>query len=251
MLTRMKSAVVARQGLGVVLNRKQQLKQSRHLPGLWWREAQAVRRLGIVAEARIITVIPTVGKASLLSAVESAVAQQVAGHTVVVVPDGPIDIPPLPTGVVVAHLQRNLGVAGVVRNVGIRSTRSEYLAFLDDDNTWRPGHLESCLTTLSQADVTFSNVNRYRPDGSLFDVIGGPWNRRKSAVSNFVDTNAVVVKRGPAIHFSRISRLGEQFAEDWELVHRLGRTQTVLNTPVGTVNYTMDQALVDRIEAMR
>ncbi len=45
-------------------------------------------------------------------------------------------------------LSRNTAVLGLVRNVGIRLTDSDFIAFLDDDNQWKPNHLHTAITAL-------------------------------------------------------------------------------------------------------
>ncbi|MCZ9339840.1 glycosyltransferase family 2 protein, partial [Streptomyces sp. TRM76130] len=88
--------------------------------------------------ALVATVIATHRRPEALrAAVRSALAQTVRDQVVIVVDDG-AGLPGLPDDprLSAVSLSRNTGVAGVVRNVGIRLTRSRYVAFLDDDNLW-------------------------------------------------------------------------------------------------------------------
>jgi hypothetical protein len=125
----------------------------------------------------------------------------------------------------------------MVRNVGIRLTDSRLLAFLDDDNTWHPDHLRLSLAAIAAgADLTYSDLHRVRPDGSTLDVLSQPFDRRAMWLRNFVDGNALVVRRAPEVLFSRIPH----HPEDWELVLRLSRRWRVAHVPHATVRYLVN-----------
>ena len=214
-------------------------------------EHREVRRLRAMAPAAphrtVATVIPTYRRPELLRrAVESALAQTVADQTVVVVDDGG-GLPDLPADprLRAVSLSRNCGIAGVVRNVGIELTDSQFLAFLDDDNEWHPEHLERALEGLSRgATLVYTAVERHRPDGTLVDVLSVPFDRHTLAdTSGYVDMNAVVVRRGPGVRFSRLPRARATLPrEDWEFVHRLARTGVAEHLPTPTVRYLLNDA---------
>lgn len=215
-------------------------------------EGAEVRRLAAatdaaIASAIVTTVIPTYRRPEgLRAAVASALAQDVASHAVIVVDDG-AGLPELPADprLVAVSLRRNTGSVAIVRNVGIRLARSPYVAFLDDDNTWRPDHLRLSLAALQEgADVVYTAVRRLRPDGSTLDVLSTPFDRRALAEEDcFVDTNAVVARLDRAVRFSRLPRpRGRYPREDWELVWRLSRTRRVVHVPEPTVLYAVNPA---------
>ena len=232
-------------GPGVVSEWKLRARVVRESPGhLVFERAEGAR--GVVASADVVTIMPTIGRPSLVPAVESALAQAVPRHTVVVITDGPVGLPALPDSVVVIHSQRNTRSAGLVRNIGIRRTISPFIAFLDDDNVWHEGHLQRGLDALSLAHLSYSSIERVREDGSLFDTVGQPWDRRAAAVTNFVDMSAIVMRRGPLV--SRLPRERMDFAEDWELVHRVARRHKVRWTGAATVRYTLRPDLLALLE---
>ena len=209
-----------------------------------WHEEREVERvaalLGRVPSAMVVTVIATYRRPQrLVAAVRSALAQTVTDHVVVVVDDGG-GLPDLPKDerLVTISLQRNYGCLGMVRNVGVRVTRSAYVAFLDDDNTWTPRHLELSLEAhRSGADVTYTALHRVRPDGSTFDVFSVPFDRATLWHGNPADSNALVFRRRPDVLFSRIPRL----KEDWALLQRLSRQgRRVVHVPVPTVRYLIN-----------
>jgi glycosyltransferase involved in cell wall biosynthesis len=207
-------------------------------------EDQEVERarglLGAVPSARVVTVIATYRRPEgLQAAVRSALAQTVTDHLVVVVDDGG-GLPQLPDDerLVAIALRRNYGCLGMVRNVGLRVTDSEFVAFLDDDNTWTTNHLEvSLVAHRDGVDVTYTALHRVLPDGSTYDVYSIPFDRSTLWRRNPVDSNALVFRRRSDVIFSRIPKL----KEDYALVQRLSRKgRHVVHVPVPTVRYLVN-----------
>ncbi|MFE2329099.1 glycosyltransferase family 2 protein [Streptomyces sp. NPDC059385] len=206
------------------------------------------RVLASPPSALVATVIATHRRPEQLrAAVRSALEQTVRDQVVIVVDDGAGlgELPEDPRLFAVS-LAHNTGVAGVVRNVGIRLTRSRYVAFLDDDNLWEPDHLERTLAALEPAggpDAVYTALRRVLPDGSEQDVLSVPYDRRRAAREAFLDTNAFVARRNRSLHFSRLRRTPEVLPrEDWELIRRYGRRHRVRHLPHPTVRYLMNPA---------
>lgn len=198
--------------------------------------------------ALVATVIATHRRPEALrAAVRSALDQTVRDQVVIVVDDG-AGLPELPDDprLFAVSLTRNTGVAGVVRNVGIRLSRSRYVAFLDDDNLWESDHLERALAVLEPPDGpdgVYTALRRVLPDGSEKDILSVPYDRRRAARESFLDTNAFVARRNRSLRFSRLRRTPEVMPrEDWELIHRYGRRYRVLHVPHPTVRYLMNPA---------
>jgi glycosyltransferase involved in cell wall biosynthesis len=207
------------------------------------REVQRLARAVSVPHALVTTIIPTHRRPdSLARAVDSALAQTVRDHVVVVVDDG-AGLPPLPDDdrLVAVSLSANVGRPGVVRNVGIALSRSTFLAFLDDDNLWRPHHIATALRAMGDADLVYTGVERSHPDGSVLDVLARPFDRRALALGPYVDTSSIVLRRSPDVHFSRLPRSSPKVpGEDWELVWRLSRHWRVRHVPEVTVSYLVN-----------
>jgi hypothetical protein len=198
--------------------------------------------------ALVATVIATHRRPDALrAAVRSALDQTVRDQVVVVVDDG-AGLPELPADprLFAVSLARNTQVAGVVRNVGIRLTRSRYVAFLDDDNLWEPDHLERALAVLRSPggpDGVYTALRRVLPDGTERDVLSVPYDRRRAAREAFLDTNAFVARRTRALRFSRLRRTPQVLPrEDWELIRRYARRHRVLHVPHPTVRYLVNPA---------
>lgn len=224
----------------------------RSVPALRRFEDAEVERLGaqmMLPHARVAVVTATYRRPDLLlSAVRSALSQTVREITVLVVDDGG-GLPELPDDprLHFCSLSVNTGVLGVVLNVGIRLTRSTYVAFLDDDNEWEPEHLEVAIAALEAGPpgetpgLVYTALRRSFPDGRVMDVLSTPFDRRLLAREAFVDTNSLVIRRFPGVHFSRIRRpVGVRPREDWELVYRLSRRMQTQHVPVPTVRYRVN-----------
>jgi glycosyltransferase involved in cell wall biosynthesis len=234
-------------GLWPMHEAKNHLRLGRKVPALRRFETAEVARLAATqAEALVATVIPTYRRPDLLvDAVESALAQTVTDQVVIVVDDG-AGLPALPDDprLRAVSLSRNTAVLGLVRNVGIRLTRSRFLAFLDDDNTWRPDHLELALVGLSRgADVVYTAVERRRADGSVLDVLTEEFDRRTFRDRTpYVDANSLVVRRSAGVAFSLLPRTKSTLPkEDWEFVHRLAKHHVVEHVPEPTVRYLVNE----------
>lgn len=118
------------------------------------------------------------------AAVRSAFAQTVAGRLVVIVcddesPSSAADelaaIPGLPHERIIVIRQSN-GGAGAARNTALNAVPEgvRYVAFLDSDDVWRPGHIENAIRALECGyDVYFSNfIGVGYPDIGHFERIG-------------------------------------------------------------------------------
>src|SRR5215510_10206142 len=97
----------------------------------------------LVAEApRVSAIIPTYNYARYVAAaVESVLAQNFKDLEIVVIDDGSTDdtIDALrPFGERIRYIPQEHGGLAAARNAGIRSSRGQYLAFLDSDDLWLP-----------------------------------------------------------------------------------------------------------------
>lgn len=228
----------------------------------WWRIRFAAQRrsarvvedaevarlrdqLSDLPAARVAVIVATYRRpAGVRAAVDSVLAQTVRDLVVLVVDDGggQTDAVPDDPRVSVVRLSANSGSCGLARNVGIRLSRSVYLAFLDDDNTWRPQHLEHALGALHDGTgLAYTAVQRWLPDGRRLDVLGRGFSRREHRDDSWVDSNAIVLRRGPDARFVPWTRPRSVHPkEDWELVHRLSRREPVTFVNSVTVDYQVN-----------
>jgi glycosyltransferase involved in cell wall biosynthesis len=193
--------------------------------------------------ATVSVIVPTRDRPRLLAdALHSIVRQDIggrgpAGIEIVVVNDGGGDIAAaLPLGVRgvtirVVSSARTRGQAAA-RNSGLDLATGRYVAFLDDDDVYLPGHLNRAVTTLehSGADLVYADClladhrtpRDVRPDphAHRYDF---PYDPDMLTVTNFIPTSSVVCRNpavfGPASWFRFDPEL--QVLVDWALWLRL------------------------------
>lgn len=132
----------------------------------------------------ISVVIPTYNrKTHIFRAINSVLAQTVPVREIIVVDDGSVDgtaeaVAGCYDSRVRVFRQENAGVAAA-RNRGIREAQSEWIAFLDSDDSWLPTktqrQLEALDTLSGEFGVCFTdNVFDGRPDlkQSMFQTVG-------------------------------------------------------------------------------
>lgn len=159
--------------------------------------ADAAARLPALAEAPLVSVVvPTRNRLTMLrDALESVCAQTYRNWEAIVVNDGGEDIAAvleaLPADAAArigsirsAHAR---GQAGA-RNSGVAAVRGDIVAFLDDDDRYKPNHLESLVAGL-------------RGSGA---AVG--YTRAEAVWERIVDGKRVDLKRGPASPWYRYSR---------------------------------------------
>ena len=104
---------------------------------------------------RVTIVIPTYNRPALLPrALASVAVQTFCDFDVVIVNDGgkwPALYAPSILGHTVQVLHECRGGPAAARNAAISASDSEYVAYLDDDDEWRPDHLESLLALVTRS----------------------------------------------------------------------------------------------------
>ncbi len=205
-----------------------------------------------MAEARVSVIIPTFNRARMLpTAVESA--RQAGGDPeVIVIDDASTDeTPEVCAGlrdVRVIRLKKNVGL-GAARNEGIRESRGEYIALLDDDDKRLPDSLPAQMRALeAEPEAAFcygrvligdpatgastgESVPTELPVGDVF------W---KLLRGNFIPGLSVLLRRAPLFAAGLFnSRLRQ--VEDWELWLRLTEHRPVVAIDRPVAIYRMFQ----------
>jgi glycosyltransferase involved in cell wall biosynthesis len=177
---------------------------------------------------RVSVVVPTRDRLEKLQRALSGVdSQGFRDFEVIVVDDGSVDttVSWLRTqcpGVRVLAMERPGGAARA-RNRGFDLARGELIAFLDDDDVWRPSYLEAQVehldahptAALSYADHVETDASGHssRPDTQPLLTYPSPFVRLLA--ESFIHTMSVVVCRREA--FDRFGR----FDESLDIVHDL------------------------------
>lgn len=119
------------------------------------------------------------------------------------------------------------------RNHGLKYASGELIGYLDDDNAWRPDHLEQLAEACRDVDFAYSQMIRH-PAG---DIIGD-----SPPKYGQIDTSLIIHKRGlperagmwPLPHQIKY----DKHAPDWGAVERwLAAGATWAHVPSVTVDY--------------
>jgi glycosyltransferase involved in cell wall biosynthesis len=176
----------------------------------------------------VSVIIPTRDRPALaVRAVRSAMDQTYANQEIVVVDDGSAPPLALPRDILddprvrTVRLDNTTGPGGA-RNAGVQASTGTLLAFLDDDDRWRPRKIERQVQTLARCDETTAAVEtgfelwdgsrlmeRYvpRPDRDL---------RKELLVQPRMQPSTVLLRRSA---FTRLGGFDSTLlrVEDWDL----------------------------------
>ena len=143
---------------------------------------------------QISAVIPTYNRAALVGrAIESVLSQEYAPSEIVVVDDGSADetrrVLESYGDKVRGVYQPNAGVSAA-RNRGVREAKFAWIAFLDSDDCWAPGHLRRIVNaiegTRGEAALYFADLKVGKKGGSSYWhhcglKVNGEWEFRRDA----------------------------------------------------------------------
>lgn len=139
------------------------------------------------------------------------------------------------------RLETNSGYQCFPKNRGIERASGDYIAYLDDDNEWRPDHLAKLVAAIESdysTDMVYSRLSYVVDDDATrllaMEKIGGPipegdtigvqWNPQRLMEKNYIDTSTILHTKGG---FWRLIRdTGEGWPEqarrfgDWNFVWR-------------------------------
>ncbi len=179
----------------------------------------------------VSVIVPTFNRPRLLHAALGSVAAQGLDGVVetIVVNDGGDSVVSvirdwqsvMPLRLV--ELDRRRGPAAA-RNVGLERAAGTYIAFLDDDDLFMPGHLASGCGPLEHDDADFvylgaavadRRLNGRPPDLAAFPLKAYPYDHRLLMVANFLHTGSVIVRnfRNTPVRFDEALSV----CEDWDL----------------------------------
>ena len=125
-----------------------------------------------MSEISIAAVVPTIGRDSLRSAIDSILEQSYPVSELVVVNDSRAQVSLVEDkevkGVPVVEVYTG-GLTGEpnTRNLGVRSATASHIAYLDDDDIWLPHHLKAAVRSLrgpAGPDVYACSAIMARPD---------------------------------------------------------------------------------------
>lgn len=210
----------------------------------------------------VSVVIPTYNRPKELAAALDSIANQTYPEIeVIVVNDGGKDVVPVlqrfekKLSLQYKYQEQNRG-AGAARNAGMALARGTFIAFLDDDDIYRPEHL---YTLVAELVANESIVAAYTD--ALQVVVGCNGDKGKvlskdvyysvnySAdlllVRNYIP-NLCLAFRREALHIAGVFDEEMNALEDWEWLIRLSRIGPFRHIPITTAEYVVRQGSKSR-----
>jgi glycosyltransferase involved in cell wall biosynthesis len=179
-------------------------------------------------------IIPTHGRPGHLSRALESVLQQTHAPAEIIVADD-LDDGPTAAVVQVSALRTEIPMRRVLnrlnpgasgsRNAGAAASRAEFVAFLDDDDAWRPQYLARAMAELehSGADAVISGLCRIKHDGSIQPIVIP---HRAEIAGRLFDKNFGMTGSNLVIRRSAFERVGGfdpalPVFNDWDFLIRM------------------------------
>ena len=196
----------------------------------------------------VSAVIVTYNKADVLAdSIRSVLRQTYRPIEILIVDDGSTDRTAEVVrsfGNQVRYLPKENGGTGSARNLGIRESRGEYVAFLDGDDLWLPRKLEIQMETFrKEPDLAAVQCSAYCVDNRLEVLEARACHPRQDTLWDFLMfrnlpafASCVVI---PKKILDRIGGFGTDLVilSDWDMVCRLARAGTLRSVPDFLVLY--------------
>jgi len=143
------------------------------------------------------------------------------------------------------------GQPGAARNAAAAGARGDVLAFLDDDDLWRPGHLAGFATAFADPALEFAWRDcdvvreRVRPDGTREELaratLASDWVESLMRTNDYLPPSGWAVRRGL---FERLGGFDEsfRFSEDWDFVLRAAALTRPRRVPGVTVEVRLRES---------
>ncbi|MFC0082672.1 glycosyltransferase family 2 protein [Aciditerrimonas ferrireducens] len=208
-------------------------------------------------DAAVTVVVPTRDRPRLLAdALGSLLAQTRSDWRAIVVHDGPLpatDLALVPTDprIELLALEEPRGAAAA-RNRALPLVGTPFVAFLDDDDRFRPDHLARALAALEAgAEVTVSGCQYVeetveptgdrRATGATWAYDPSPYSDTRLAAGNFIPLPSVCCRTDALAQAGPFDE-GLTVYEDWELLLRLCPKRAVQVLPEPTVEVSVRPA---------
>ncbi len=143
------------------------------------------------------------------------------------------------------------GQPGAARNAAASGARGDVLAFLDDDDVWKPDHLAGLVTAFADADVGFAwrdsvvIKEALLADGSrevhARRTLARDWDDALMRSDDYLPPSAWGVRRSC---FEQLGGFDSSFhySEDWDLLLRISRITRLRRVPGATVEVRLRES---------
>lgn len=201
----------------------------------------------------VSVIVPTYNRLAMLTeAISSIFSQTMQSFEIIVVNDAGTDVASVlekftDTGKIRFLLHENNRGLAAARNTGIRAARGKYIAYLDDDDTYYPNHLETLVNFLESNDCRVAYTDAVRAvqqnTGDGYHTV-----EKKVLYSRDFDYDAILVDNFIpvlcVIHEKECLSMSGMFDEslprheDWDLWIRMSRHERFAHLPTVTCEYT-------------
>lgn len=143
-------------------------------------------------------------------------------------------------------LPENFGNDTRPKNVGIKNATGEFVALLDDDNTWRPDHLSALVRELdAEPGLTAVYCDRWVHDldGNIPDRMGiaFDYSPGRLMAHNYIDTSDVLIRRDALLYVGGFDERYRKYV-DWNLWVRLAKAGFLFRrVPLILTDYNLHQ----------
>lgn len=178
-------------------------------------------------ETSVTVILPTLGRASLSRSIQSIANQTFLGIEVIVIDDSPEQEVNYLSPIKIFRTGGGKGPS-YARNLGIEHARTNWVAFLDDDDFWLPTHIEDLLNFCSryQLDAAFSSAvvaGKIRPikvyNGEIDPLVAIYENASWRKTNYYLPTPGLIVSREILAHLAFNSNMRER--EDLWFAHKI------------------------------
>lgn len=214
----------------------------------WDDEERILSKRNHLSEGPLVSVImPTYNRASVVSeAITTVLKQTYSNWELLVCDDGSEDatadvVSAFDDDRVIYH-RLDWGGAARARNIGLRRSRGEFIAYLDSDNLWHPRFLEVLVGALLESPGQHLAYSRYvdilvsDSKRKLKKHSDLPFDYDRLSEKNFIDLNTVVHRREL---YETLGGFDEDLTrqQDWDLLLRYAYTRDPLYVDRSLVIY--------------
>ncbi|MDR0911655.1 MAG: glycosyltransferase [Methanobrevibacter sp.] len=189
----------------------------------------------------VSVIMPTYNRAKIIqNAISSVLNQTYKNIELIIINDGSTDETSeilkkiKDERVLILNNDSNLGISKS-RNIGVKNSNGEYIAYLDTDNEWDEKYIEAMIGAfikLKDADMIYSGQYLYNKKGeNPKEVRFGSFNKSLLINRNYIDLNCLCHTKKS---FEELNGFDEDLKRlvDWDLIIRMSEKFKIYSIPV-------------------